>query len=62
MPAISVTFALLAGLSVLTAAQPATDSPASEQILSLNGAWRLEPAGGTEREVTVPGLKAFTFI
>jgi hypothetical protein len=56
MQAISVTLAFAAGLSALLAAEPTTHSPAIEQVVSLNGPWRLEPTGGEARAVTVPGF------
>jgi hypothetical protein len=56
MKRLSVSLAFLAGALALRAAQPISDAPITEQILSLNGPWRLEPAGGTERETMVPGF------
>ncbi len=56
MYAISFTLALMAGCMVLTAAPPASDTRVTEQTLSLNGTWRLQPVGGTERDVIVPGF------
>ena len=51
-----ITGVFLAGLSILRAAEPAVGPADVEQIVSLAGAWRLEPAGGPAREVTVPGF------
>ena len=45
--------------SAVLAAEPAKESPVGgqaveEQIVSLDGSWRFQPTGGSEREVTVP--------
>ena len=52
----SITGMFLAGLSILPAAEPVVEPADVEQILSLNGTWRLEPAGGQAQEVIVPGF------
>ena len=50
-------FALsLTSVSAAQAAEPASPPGPMEQVLSLDGGWILEPAGGQAREVKVPGF------